>query len=77
MKTTLLGFGIVYLAGAILLVFNIYLDITPTLPVKSLAVLAFFLPGVVALIAHLEIARLKKHLNDILGRVRERESDIN
>jgi hypothetical protein len=77
MKTTLLGFGIGYLAGAVLLVFNIYFDLTPTLPMKSLAVLAFFLPGVVALIAHLEIVRLKKQLNDILGRGKERESDIN
>ncbi len=77
MKTTLLGFGIGYLAGAVLLVFNIYFDITPTLPLKSLAVLAFFLPGVVALIAHLEIVRLKKQLNDILGRGKERESGTN
>ena len=77
MKTTLLGFGIGYLVGAVFLAFNIYLDITPTLPVKSLAVLAFFLPGVVALIAHLEIARLKKQINDILGMRKERESDTN
>ena len=71
MNTTLLGFGIAYMAGAILLVFNIYFDITPTLPMKSLSVLAFFLPGVVALIAHLEIAKLNKRLDDI----RERETD--
>ena len=71
MNTTLLGFGIVYLAGAVLLVFNIYLDITPTLSLKSLAALAFFLPGVVALVAHLEIVMLKKQLNDIRARGKE------
>ena len=77
MKTTLLGFGIGYLVGAVLLAFNTYFDIMPAMSVKSLTVLAFFLPGVVALIAHLEIVRLKKQLNDILGRGKERESDIN
>ena len=74
MKTTLLGFGIAYILGAFLLILNIYLDITPPLPVKSLTVLVFFLPGAVAVIAHLEIVRLKKQLNDLLGRGRERES---
>ena len=77
MKTTLLGFGIVYLVGAVLLILNIYLDITPPLPVRSLTVLAFLLPGAVAIITHLEIVRLKKQLNDILGRGKERESDTN
>ncbi len=77
MKTTLLGFGIVYILAAFLLISNIYLDITPPLPVKSLTVLAFFLPGALAIIAHLEIVRLKKQLNDILGTGKERESNIN
>ena len=67
METTLLGFGIGYLVGAVLLAFNTYFDIMPAMSVKSLAVLAFFLPGVVALIAHLEIVRLKKQLNDFLS----------
>ncbi len=67
MKTALLGFGIVYLAGAVLLVF----DITPLLPAKNLSVLAFLLPGAVALIAHLEIEKLKKQLADL----REKEKE--
>lgn len=77
MKTTLLGFGIAYILGALLLISNIYLDITPPLPVKSLTVLAFFLPGAVAVLAHLEIVRIKKQLNDVLGRDSERENAAN
>ena len=67
MKTALLGFGIVYLAGAVLLVS----DITQILPAKNLSVLAFFLPGVVALVAHLEIAKLKKQLADLREKGKE------
>ena len=55
-KTVLLGFGVVYLIGAVLLAF----DITHIPTLKDVSVLAFLLPGVVALVAHLEIAKLKK-----------------
>ena len=63
MKTTLFGFGIVYLVGALVLVFDV-----PQLPAKNLSVLAFLLPGVVALVANIEIARLKRQLNDLSRR---------
>ncbi len=57
MNNTLLGFGIVLIVGAVLLLFGL----TPgALTVKDLSVLAFFLPGVIALVSHLEIARLRK-----------------
>ena len=63
MKTTLFGFGIVYLVAALVLVFYV-----PQLPAKNLSVLAFLLPGVVALVANIEIARLKRQLNDLSRR---------
>ena len=63
MKTTLFGFGIVYLVGALVLVFDV-----PQMPAKNLSVLAFLLPGVVALVANIEIARLKRQLNDLSRR---------
>ena len=63
MKTTLFGFGIVYLVGALVLVFDV-----PQMPAKNLSVLAFLLPGVVALVANIEIARLKRQLNDLRRR---------
>lgn len=56
MNAVLMGFGAVYLIGAILLV----LDVTPMPTLKDLSVLAFLLPGVIALVSHLEIARLRK-----------------
>ncbi len=63
MKSTLFGFGIVYVLGALVLVFDV-----PLMPAKSLAVLAFLLPGVVALVASLEIARLRGQLDDLRGK---------
>jgi hypothetical protein len=57
MNNTLLGFGIVFFVGAVLMLFGL----TPAaLTVKELSVLVFFFPGVVAVVSHLEIARLRK-----------------
>ena len=57
MNNTLLGFGIVFLVGAVLMVLGLT---QRELTVKDLSVLVFFFPGVIALVAHLEIARLRK-----------------
>ena len=57
MKTVLLGFGIVYMVGAVLVAFGIA---GHALTLREVSALAFLLPGAVALVAHLEIARLKK-----------------
>ena len=64
MKNTLFGFGVVYLIGAV--VFT--LGVAPVQPMKNLAVLEFLLPGVVALVAGLEIARLRTELRELRSR---------
>ena len=54
-RLVLLGFGIVYPIGAVVLAMGF-----GQISQKNLSVLAFLLPGVVALVAHLEIARLRR-----------------
>ncbi len=69
MRSTLFGFGVVYIVGAALLV----LDISgmPTMTIKNLAVLAFLLPGVVATVGGLEMARLQRQLRELRSKGRE------
>jgi biotin transporter BioY len=64
MKSTLFGFGVVFLIGAAWFT----LGIGPMQPMKNLAVLAFLLPGVVAVVAGLEIARLRNELRKLRAR---------
>ena len=63
MKSTLFGFGVVYLVGAAWLI----LDVGQMLPMRNLAVLAFLLPGVVAMVGGLEVARLRRELQELRG----------
>lgn len=64
MKNTLFGFGVVYLIGAV----GFTLGVAPVQPMKNLAVMEFLLPGVVALVAGLEIARLRTELRELRSR---------
>jgi biotin transporter BioY len=61
MKSVLFGFGVVYLLGAV------WLIVAPSqiLEMKNLAVLVFFSPGVVALVAGLEVARLRREVLEL------------
>jgi biotin transporter BioY len=61
MKSTLFGFGVVLFIGAAWFT----LGIGPAQPMKNLVVLAFLLPGVVAVVAGLEMARLRNELRKL------------
>jgi biotin transporter BioY len=64
MKNTLFGFGVVLLIGAAWFT----LGIGPMQPIKNLAVLAFLLPGVVAVVAGIEMTRLRSELRNLRAR---------
>jgi biotin transporter BioY len=61
MKSTLFGFGVVFLIGAVWFT----LGTGPMQTMKNLTVLVFLFPGIVALVVGLEITRLQNELRKL------------